>query len=156
MTKRRAPRQKQVWRVKVRGEIRPDIDIDLLTQAVIALGHQFADEEKFFQTLQQHDERIGTATLLPLRMSVCVLDGQVFALFDGGHLVCWLPEDEVAMLSRKAWFRQWEVPGTDIVAPSYIRLPSEIDPAERIRYGLAALAHAQARVDSQLADQDGS
>lgn len=154
MTKRRASRQKQVWRVKVRGEIRPDIDIDLLTQAVIALGHQFADEEKFFQTLQQHDERIGLATLLPLRTSACVLAGQVFALFDRGHLVCWLPEDEIAALSRKAWFRQWEVPGTDIVAPSYIRLPSEIDNAERLRYGLAALAHAQARLDGNYHDED--
>lgn len=124
--------------------MRPDIDPHLLAQAVIALGHQLAEEEKFFEALQQHDARVGVVTFLPLRMPACMLAGRVFVLFDGGHLVCWLPEVEVARLAKQSGFELWRPRGTDTAMSSYVKLPSKIDKAERLKLGLAALAYAQA------------
>lgn len=36
----------QQWRIGIRGKQRKDVDIDLLIQAVIALGHQLRDEQQ--------------------------------------------------------------------------------------------------------------
>jgi hypothetical protein len=77
---------------------------------------------------------------------ICLYDHINVATLPVGHLVCWLPQGEVAALAKRSGFREWQLPGTDVGIPSYVRLPSEIDKAER-RYGLAALAHAQASTD---------
>ena len=42
----------QQWRIRIRGNQRKDLDIDMLMQAVIALGQQLRDE--------QHDSNSGT------------------------------------------------------------------------------------------------
>lgn len=34
------------WRISVKGKQRQDVDIDLLIQAVIALGHQLCEEQQ--------------------------------------------------------------------------------------------------------------
>jgi hypothetical protein len=39
----------QQWRIGIRGKRRKDVDVNLLIQAVIALGHQLRDEQ------QKHD-----------------------------------------------------------------------------------------------------
>lgn len=36
----------QQWRISVKGKQRQDVDINLLVQAVIALGHQLRKEEQ--------------------------------------------------------------------------------------------------------------
>jgi len=36
----------QQWRISIKGKQRHDVDIDLLIQAVIALGHQLRDEQQ--------------------------------------------------------------------------------------------------------------
>ena len=36
----------QQWRIGIRGKQRKDVDIDLLIQTVIALGHQLRDEQQ--------------------------------------------------------------------------------------------------------------
>jgi hypothetical protein len=36
----------QQWRISVTGKQRQDVDIDLLIQAVIALGHQLREEQQ--------------------------------------------------------------------------------------------------------------
>ena len=36
----------QQWRINVKGKQRQDVDIDLLIQAVIALGHQLREEQR--------------------------------------------------------------------------------------------------------------
>ena len=36
----------QQWRISVKGKQRQDVDINLLIQAVIALGHQLRDEQQ--------------------------------------------------------------------------------------------------------------
>lgn len=36
----------QQWRISIKGKQRQDVDLDLLIQAVIALGHQLRDEQQ--------------------------------------------------------------------------------------------------------------
>lgn len=95
------------------------------------------DERQFLEELQQHDERVGIATFLPLRTHVGVLAGRVFVLFDGERLVCRLPEDVVDEL---------------IAQPGYVRLPKTVDRTGRLHHGLAALGHANVMMSAEAED----
>jgi hypothetical protein len=75
MGKRRTPKPKKTWRIKVYGEMRSDIDVHLLTQTVIALGRQLA-HHKLPQT-PRGDRQRRAAQVWHDCSSVCTSAGLV-------------------------------------------------------------------------------
>lgn len=51
------------WRIRIRGKQRQEIDLNLLVQAVIALGYQLAEEAR--QQAEQ-DSQLPAATTPPV------------------------------------------------------------------------------------------
>lgn len=52
----------QQWRIGIRGKQRKDVDVDLLIQAVIALGHQLRDQQQKQDTGRKPETSADTTT----------------------------------------------------------------------------------------------
>jgi hypothetical protein len=126
----------------VRGEQRTDIDEDLLVQALLMIGEQRQREEAFFEWLIAQNERVAAGSLYRLRWPVIMLDGTIFALFDGGHLVCCLAEDDRAEALKLKGARLFAPLDGERIYQEWVRLPEDAGRAEWEHYGLAALRYA--------------
>lgn len=146
------PRRRGSRHIGVRGDQRKDVDMERLARVLIALGRTLEDERQFLEELQQHDERVGIATFLPLRTHVGVLAGRVFVLFDGERLVCRMPEDVVDELIAQPGYEPWRDPVTNQVIAGYVRLPKTVDRTGRLHHGLAALGHANVMMSAEAED----
>lgn len=140
-------RQGRKFNISVEGK-QKEIDKHLLTQAVLAFSRQLSKEQRFFAWLMEQEERVTAGSLIKFRYPVVMVDALIFALFDGGHLVCCLQADDRVEALKIPGTKLWAPAGGQAIFERWVRFPEKTDLPTWEHYGLAAMRYAIEWIES--------
>jgi hypothetical protein len=98
--------------------------------------------EDFFDWLSAQNDRVTTGSLILFRYPVLMVGSLIFALCDGGDLVCCLPRSHRSAALDLPGARLWAPSDGPDVFERWVRLPATAELGQWRHFSLAALRYA--------------